>query len=125
MEESFSHKITVEEIRRFSSLVSDFHPLHCDPEYAVKNGFPGVLAQGFLIASLASSLVSMRLPGENTLIVSSHFTYHQPIYPEETLTFKGRITSLEKRFSLATIDIVVLSGNEKKSSGKIEIKVRT
>jgi acyl dehydratase len=124
MEDSFAHRVTRDEIRRFTELVSDFHPLHSDGEYAARAGFRTVIVQGFFISSLASSLVSMKLPGERTLILSQQFNYLQPVYADENLVFKGKITKLEPRFSLATIEISVFAGDVKKSSGKIEVKVR-
>jgi acyl dehydratase len=124
MEEVIEHKITLDEIKRFIDLVSDFHPLHVDKDYAIKNGFKNVIAQGFFVSSLSSSLVSMRLPGENTLILSHAFSFHKPIYPEELLTIKGVITKLDDRFLFATINIDIFANEEKKASGSIDVKVR-
>lgn len=121
----FKKLITIDLINGFSMLTGDYHPLHVDAEYAKRNGFDDIIAQGFLVSGFMSYVVGMNLPGENALILSQESKFINPIYLNEEITFVCDVTSIDIRFSIFELSYVVLTTNNLKAiSGKVKIKVR-
>jgi len=122
----FKKIITNDLINGFSVLTGDYHPLHVDAEYAKRNGFDDIIAQGFLVSGFMSYVVGMNLPGENALILSQESKFINPIYLNEEITFVCEVTTIDIRFSIFELSYVVLTANNLKAiSGKVKIKVRT
>jgi 3-hydroxybutyryl-CoA dehydratase len=76
-----------EDIEAFSRLTSDTAAVHVDPGHAQAMGFTGVIAHGFLVASMYSGLLGMRLPGGNTVIHQLQLEMPAPTYPGDELTY--------------------------------------
>lgn len=122
----FKKIITEELIQGFSRLTGDYHPLHIDAEYAKKNGFDNIIAQGFLVSGFLSYVVGMNLPGENALILSQESRFINPIYLNEVITFLCEVATIDTRFSIFDIKYVVTTANNVKTvSGKVKVKVRS
>ena len=125
MSHEIRHPLTLSDIESFSRMTGDFHPLHCDRDYAVAHGFRDVIAHGLLVSSFASTLIGMHLPGENTLVMSQKFQYPSPAYPGDTLTIRGEVQQLDERF--LTVEIGVRITNQEDvlvSKGTFAIKMR-
>lgn len=121
----FKKVITKELIQGFSMLTGDYHPLHVDAEYAKRNGFDNIIAQGFLVSGFLSYVVGMNLPGENALILSQESKFINPIYLNEEVTFVCEVATIDIRFSTFDLSYVVLTSNNLKAiSGKVKVKVR-
>ena len=67
---SAHHLVSADDIRRFSDLTHDHHPLHTDEAYARSRGFPGVIAHGLFGLSLMEGLKTAMKIYENTSIAS-------------------------------------------------------
>ena len=121
-------KITITEdlIQGFSKLTGDYHPLHIDAEYAQKNGFDNIIAQGFLVTGFLSYVVGMNLPGENALILSQESKFINPIYLNDVITFFCEVATIDTRFSIFDLKYFVTTANNVKTvSGKVKVKVRS
>lgn len=117
--------LSVEDIVTFSKLTGDYHPLHSSKEYATAHGFKDVIAHGLLISSFSSTLIGMKLPGENTIITSQSFKYRNPAYPGDSLEFSGEITQKDARFRTIEVKVKVRNQDQKLvSSGFYKIKIR-
>ena len=117
--------ISRETITNFAEMTEDFHPLHTDVVYAKANGFDDIIAHGLLISSFSSTIIGMQLPGENALVLSQSFKYGKPVYPGDTLTYKGVVKEMDDRFN--TIDVKIIVKNQKGQkigSGIYNVKIR-
>jgi len=65
----------------FCWLTGDWNQLHCDPAYANKSRFGGMIVHGFFVGSLASTLFGTKFPVEGS----------GAIYLSQTLNFRGPV----------------------------------
>jgi 3-hydroxybutyryl-CoA dehydratase len=115
----FSIQVTSKLIAEFGQMTGDLHPLHTDREYAKKAGFDNVIAHGLLISSLSSRLVGMQLPGEGAIVGSQSFDYILPVPAGIWLTFIGRVSVKDERFSKIDVTINVQNdAGERVARGK-------
>lgn len=125
MTATIERSLSREDIHRFSLLTGDYHPLHTAPEYARQHGFNDIIAHGLLISSFSSTLIGMKLPGENTVIISQTFKYRHPAYPGDGLAITGVVTKVEERFSRVEIKVKIVNDIGKTvASGLYLIKIR-
>lgn len=126
LEAKIERLLTIEDIQNFANLTQDFHPLHTSVLYAKANGFEDVIAHGLLLSSFSSTIIGMKLPGENAIIISQMFTYKKPVYPGTKLLIKGVIEKIDTRFSLLEIKIIITSIDNSQvfATGKYSVKVR-
>lgn len=89
-------KVVVESslINRFATLTKDTHPLHTDPEYALRAGFSGQLAHGALMASLViGRLVESGIIGESVVAMTDlNWRFVRPITADQVVTVRMEIT---------------------------------
>jgi len=125
MTESIEKALTLTDIESFCQLTGDFHPLHSSKEYALAHGFSDVIAHGLLISSYSSTLIGMRLPGENTIITAQSFKYRSPAYPGDKLLIKGEIVKKDERFQTIEVKVKITNDSAKTiASGLYGIKIR-
>ena len=118
--------LTLEHIQQFVALTGDHHPLHTSKEYAIKNGFKDVMAHGLLISSFSSTLIGMKIPGENAIIVSQSFKYRQPSFPGDVLTITGTVKEKELRFNNITVKVRIVNQlNKLIATGEYVVRIRT
>jgi 3-oxoacyl-[acyl-carrier protein] reductase len=127
---SLARTITHEDVRRFADLTGDDNPLHVDRAYAETTPYKDVVVHGMLAASLLSTLIGTRLPGEGALWVSQAFEFLHPIRLDDTLTVTCTVRGKHDRDRLLDLDArienqrrnVVLSG---KGTVKVMAQPRT
>ena len=117
--------ISLTDIKSFSNLTNDYHPLHNDKSYALKNGFKDVIAHGLLLSSFSSALIGMKLPGKNTIIMKQSFDYLIPVFPNEELIITGVVEKINLRFSFVEVNVKIFSKEELKAKGSFMTKIRT
>ncbi len=115
---------SLEDIKDFSKLTGDYHPLHFDREYSIKNGFKDIIAHGLLLSSFSSALVGMKLPGKRTIIMRQTFDYLAPVYPNDLLIITGTVSKVDIRFSIIEMVITIKSNGILMSKGSYTIKIR-
>lgn len=113
------------DIDNFVAITGDEHPLHTDKEYAQSCGYKDIIAHGLLVSSYTSSLIGMKLPGRNALIISEKFVYKAPSFPGDQLTIIGTIKEIDERFSRIRVKIEVRNQEEKNIAvGDFEVMIR-
>lgn len=117
--------VSLDDILSFSKLTNDYHPLHTDKNYALRNGFNDIIAHGLLLSSFSSALIGMKLPGKNTIIMNQSFDYLTPVYPNEELIITGVIEKINIRFSFVEIKVKIFNEKELKAKGSFMTKIRT
>ena len=118
-------EIAREDIENFAQMTQDFHPLHTNIDYAKDCGFDDIIAHGLLISAHSSTLIGMQLPGENALVLSQSFKYGKPVYPGDTITYTGRVKSIDNRFNTIEVKIIVKNqAGQKVGSGIYNVKIR-
>jgi acyl dehydratase len=102
-----------EDLVRYAEASGDTNPLHTDPAFARKAGFPDVIVHGMLTMALLGRLVTDNFPGRKVVGFSARFG--APLGVGEPVTCRARLgvrdargTTLE--LEAAAGDRVVLTG---------------
>jgi len=78
----------------FSALTGDWHPQHCDPEWAARGPFGERIAHGMLILSLAVGLVPLDPERVVALRRVSDVVFKRPVRLNEAVHVAGELTAL-------------------------------
>ena len=60
---------------RFAALTGDYSRLHTDAEFAKKTPYGKPVVHGVLAASLISTVMGMKLPGEGTVFIEEQVRF--------------------------------------------------
>ena len=112
-EASFSILFDANLINQFCEMSGDYHPLHCDREYAIGAGFKDIIAHGALITSFGSRMIGMNIPGRRSLIVTQEAEFVEPVYPGDLLLYHGKILKFRKNLDLVQVMINVTNAEDK------------
>jgi len=83
------------DVDTFADLTGDHNPIHVDEEFAKTIRFGRRIAHGMLTASLISSVLANKLPGEGSVYLGQTLKFVAPVFPGDTIT--ARITVKEIR----------------------------
>jgi acyl dehydratase len=79
-------RITVDDIEAFAGVTGDRNPIHLDDEFAKQTRFGRRIAHGMLSASLISSVLANRLPGEGSVYLGQTLQFVAPVFPGDEIT---------------------------------------
>jgi 3-hydroxybutyryl-CoA dehydratase len=78
----------------FSALTGDWHPQHCDPEWAAASPFGERIAHGMLVLSLAVGLVPLDPERVLALRRVTDVVFKRPVRLNESIFVAGELTAL-------------------------------
>jgi 3-hydroxybutyryl-CoA dehydratase len=107
-----SKAITDHDIKQFADLIGDHNSVHIDDEFAKKSRFGRRIAHGMLSASLISTCIGMKLPGNGAIYLSQTFKFVAPVYPGDTVTARVTITKVREDKPIITLETVCFNQNE-------------
>ncbi len=105
----FSKTIKDEDVRVFADLTGDHNPVHLDDSYASGTRFGRRVAHGMLTASLISSVLANKLPGEGTVYLSQSLKFVAPVYLDDTVTARVTVIGIRDDKPIATLETVCLN----------------
>lgn len=116
--------VTEDDVRRFVEMTGDDNPLHVDRAYAEGTPFKDIVVHGMFGASLVSTVIGTRLPGEGALWISQNFDFKLPVRLGDELQVSCRVLKKVERERLLELEArienqngdVVLSG-----TGKVKV----
>ncbi|TDR70760.1 MaoC family dehydratase [Paludibacterium purpuratum] len=113
----FGKTITEADVLMFAAACGDTNPVHFNQAYAETTPFKTRIAHGMLTASLISTILGTKLPGEGTIYLSQSAKFKAPVKLGETVVARVTVVALDgtkKRVTLATQcavgDKVVMEG---------------
>ncbi|MFN3282926.1 MAG: MaoC family dehydratase [Pseudothermotoga sp.] len=86
--------VTEKMVKDFSELTGDKNPVHLDEEYAKSTRFKKRICHGMLVVSLISKVLGMDFPGPGTILVKQQFKYRSPVYIDEKIVVRVKITQV-------------------------------
>lgn len=87
--------ITDADVAAFAEVTGDHNPIHVDDEFAKTTRFGRRIAHGMLTASLISSVLANKLPGEGSVYLGQSLQFVAPVFPGDEVT--ARVTVKEIR----------------------------
>jgi acyl dehydratase len=110
----YTRIITKEDVQAFARVTADYNPAHFDEDYCKTTMFKQPIVHGMLVGSLFSKIFGLDYPGEGTIYVSQSLTFLKPVYPDQELTIRVTVSSLDKAKNRAYFTTDVLSKDNKK-----------
>ncbi len=101
--DTVSRTITAKDVATFARLSGDYNALHTDEEFAARTEFEQCVVHGFLHASLLSTLVGMKIPGNGALYLSQTIDFTHPVFIGDTVEAHGTIEKIDKDTRIVTI----------------------
>ena len=99
-----SKTVFKDDVEKFAALTGDFSRLHTDAAFAEGTRYGRPVVHGMLVASLISSVMGMKLPGEGTLLLEEHTRFLKPVFYGERITARVRLEScIERRMDYVGI----------------------
>jgi acyl dehydratase len=88
-------RIEQADVDAFAAVTGDHNPVHVDEEFAKSTRFGRRIAHGMLTASLISSVLANKLPGEGSVYLGQSLKFIAPVFPGDEIT--ARVTVKEIR----------------------------
>jgi 3-hydroxybutyryl-CoA dehydratase len=82
---------SIENMKSFAKLSSDYNPIHIDAEFAKAKGFEKPLVYGLLLSSQMSRLIGQELPDKNAILTDIQMDFVFPCFPDDQLIFRAEL----------------------------------
>jgi 3-hydroxybutyryl-CoA dehydratase len=99
------------DIDAFADLTGDHNPVHVDEEFAKTSRFGRRIAHGMLTASLISSVLANKLPGEGSVYLGQTLQFVAPVFPGDEIT--ARVTVKEIREDKPILKLETICVNQR------------
>jgi 3-oxoacyl-[acyl-carrier protein] reductase len=109
--ESIKRTVTEADVRRFVEMTGDDNPLHVDRAYAERTPFKDVVVHGMLGASLVSTVIGTKLPGEGALWLKQNFDFALPVRLGDELSVSCTVLRKSERDRLLELEARVVNQN--------------
>jgi 3-oxoacyl-[acyl-carrier protein] reductase len=109
--ESIQRTVTEADVRRFVEMTGDDNPLHVDRAYAERTSFKDVVVHGMFGASLVSTVIGTKLPGEGALWLKQNFDFTLPVRLGDELDVSCRVLKKSERERLLELEARVVNQN--------------
>lgn len=112
-EESMKKTFFKDDVDKFAALTGDYSRLHTDADFAKQSIYGRPVVHGVLAASLISSVMGMKLPGDGTVFVEEQVRFLKPVFYGDTVTARVRLLSCRegKKQYVATLAGVCTNQN--------------
>ncbi len=94
--EPWCYEATRDNIRHYAHGIGDDNPLWCDPDYAAKTRFGGIVALPsflFTTSRIISGYVG-GIPGVHAMWAGADWTWHKPVLRNQTITTEAWLKDL-------------------------------
>ena len=109
--DQITKKITDSDIQMFADVTGDHNPIHLDDAFAKNTRFGGRIAHGMLTASLISSVLANKLPGEGSVYLGQTLQFVAPVFPGDEVT--ARVTVKEIREDKPIVKLETICVNQR------------
>ena len=92
--EAVSKTISETDVYLFAGISGDFNPVHVNKIAAELSPFKKQIVHGFLVGSLLSNVIGMKLPGPGTIYMEQDMKFLKPVYIGDTLTASVKIVEI-------------------------------
>lgn len=109
---SYVKKITDADVHLYAMVSGDFNPLHLDEAFAKTTPFGTRVAHGMLSASLFSTILGTKLPGEGSIYLSQELKFVKPVYLNDTITATVTVSHVYPEKNRIVLDTVAVNQND-------------
>lgn len=115
MKDTFTKKISENDVDEFAKVTGDMNPMHMDDEYAKNTQFGGRIAHGMISAGLISAVLGMKIPGPGAIYLGQTLKFVAPVHFDDELTASAEVIDIvqKKHFKIATLKTEVTNQDGK------------
>ncbi len=101
-------QVTAEMVDQFAALSGDRSPIHVDEAAARQRGFAGRVVHGVLLASLASAVIGMELPGAAGVLQDIRLAFRQPCHPGDEVSVRVEVAEFFESVQVLVLKIKIV-----------------
>ncbi|NMO19643.1 hypothetical protein HPC49_27750 [Pyxidicoccus fallax] len=122
--ETFTHVRECDRYRPiyYAGASGDFNPIHIDPEVGKTAGLGGVILQGLCTLGWAVEAVAVFV-GDPGRIRRVRVRFSKPVRPEDTITFEGKVTSVQDGVLTAEVSATNQRGEDVLKGAVVEASI--
>ena len=102
-------KITEADIEAFAEVTGDHNPIHLDETFAKTTRFGRRIAHGMLTASLISSVLANKLPGEGSVYLGQTLQFVAPVFPGDEITARVTVKEIREDKPILKLDTICIN----------------
>jgi len=103
--------ITEADVQAFAGLTGDHNPVHVDNAFAKTTRFGRTIAHGMLTASLISSVLANKLPGEGSVYLGQTLQFVAPVFPGDEITARVTVKQLREDKPIVKLETICVNQN--------------
>lgn len=107
--DEFTRTITDSDIQMFADVTGDHNPIHVDEAFAKTTRFGRRIAHGMLTASLISSVLANKLPGEGSVYLGQTLQFVAPVFPGDEVTARVTVKEIREDKPILKLDTTCLN----------------
>ena len=97
------------DIDAFASVSGDHNPVHVDEEFAKTTRFGKRIAHGMLTASLISSVLANKLPGEGSVYLGQTLQFVAPVFPGDQVTARVTVKDIREDKPILKLETICVN----------------
>jgi acyl dehydratase len=97
------------DVDAFAEVTGDHNPVHVDEEFAKTTRFGRRIAHGMLTASLISSVLANKLPGEGSVYLGQTLKFVAPVFPGDEITARVTVKEIREEKPIVKLETVCLN----------------
>ena len=101
--------ITEADIQAFAEVTGDHNPIHLDDEFAKTTRFRRRIAHGMLTASLISSVLANKLPGEGSVYLGQSLQFVAPVFPGDEVTARVTVKQIREDKPILKLETICVN----------------
>ena len=105
-------KITEADIQAFAEVTGDHNPIHLDDEFAKSTRFGRRIAHGMLTASLISSVLANKLPGEGSVYLGQSLQFVAPVFPGDEVTARVTVKQIRDDKPILKLETICVNQHD-------------
>jgi len=103
--------ITEADVQAFADLTGDHNPVHVDNAFAKTTRFGRTIAHGMLTASLISSVLANKLPGEGSVYLGQTLQFVAPVFPGDEITARVTVKQVREDKPIVKLETICVNQN--------------
>lgn len=97
------------DIHAFADVTGDHNPIHVDEAFAKTTRFGRRIAHGMLTASLISSVLANKLPGEGSVYLGQTLQFVAPVFPGDEVTARVIVKEVREDKPIVKLETICLN----------------
>jgi 3-hydroxybutyryl-CoA dehydratase len=94
------------DIQAFADVTGDHNPVHVNESFAQTTRFGRRIAHGMLTASLISSVLANKLPGEGSIYLTQTLRFVAPVFPGDEVTARVTVKGIREAKGIVTLETI-------------------